>query len=166
MFANGCVAHGLNSYLKDICKSSSDLNDLLKDSAFLTKQLHYHTRLNEEFESIRKRFGKGCRSQIAVPTRFSSEFIAAESVSSNKSTMYHLLTENEELVNDSLGQKAPKFKEIIESTQFWAELRYVVKDLFSKPAEAIKLVEGHNIHIGIVYELCLDLKEHIQGLPL
>lgn len=122
MFANGCVAHGLNSYLKDICKSSSDLNDLLKDSAFLTKQLHYHTRLNEEFESIRKRFGIGCRLQTAVPTRFFSEFIAAESVLSNKSTMYHLLTENftenEELVNDSLGQKTRNLRKSLRALNF------------------------------------------------
>lgn len=40
-----------------------------------------------------------------------------------------------------------------------------MRDLFSKAAEAIYMIEGDNVHIGVVYDLFLDLKEHVQSVP-
>lgn len=165
VFANGCIAHGFNSFLQDIYKSSTTLQERLKDSYFLIKTVHNHTRLNETFQKIKKDHGIGARLQNPVPTRFSSEFISAESVLKNKSVFFYLVQEHEVLLKESLKPAMlTKFTEIINNSCFWMELRFIVKDLFAKPAEIIKMVEGDNVNIGMVYDVCLDMQEALRNI--
>lgn len=103
VFACGCIAHELNSYLSDICKSFDGIQETLHDSKFLIKQVNYHTRINEKFEKTRKRLSVARKLQSPVATRFATEFISGGSVLKNKSTFQTLLDENEELIRDCLS---------------------------------------------------------------
>lgn len=58
------------------------------------------------------------------------------------------------MIRDSY-EKAQKLKDSVEMLNFGR----------TKTAEANFMVKGDEVHIGVVYDIFLDLKEHLQSLP-
>lgn len=122
--------------------------------------MHNHTQLDETFEKIKNTHAIGAGFCNPVSTRLSSEYISAESVLKNKSMFFYLITEHEVLLAESLKPDVlTKFTEIVNNTTYWMDLRFLVKELFAKPAEIIKHVEEDDVNIGILYEVCLKMQE-------
>lgn len=83
----------------------------------------------------------------------------------NKATFFHLTCEYENLLNESLSNESrTKFESIVNNSQFWSDIRFIVRDLFAKPAEIIKIVEGDSVNIGCVYELFVQMNEYIDKI--
>lgn len=151
VFCNGCLAHGLNLFNKNIC-SLSDIIILFQKSNKIVRMINDHMRLFHIYkEEIAPLFGVTSGLTNVMETRFYTHYTHGLSVLKNKAALRHLVEDRSELLNEYSSDTVAAFKRIVNDTKFWDDLKFVVNCILQPAREAIGLFESDSVSIEVGY---------------
>lgn len=167
VFAQGCMSHGLNLLMKDLC-ALEEYRKLLELCISLVKSATNHQFVCAKVQELRKEFKVARKLSMPNETRFATKYRMAERVWENKTVLRALLEEHVDVIDDTRcrdSKEKEKFKTTIEDIGFWANLKTFITAL--KPVDtALTESEGAACYIEFIYPTFMNLLVHFKDINL
>lgn len=157
IFCYGCVAHGLNLLIGDICKLQSlgAIIDQAKDVAVYVRRHQVVSALLTQYQLSQK--GVTTRLQLPVVTRWGSNVACLRSLFDSKAALQSTFID-EHVVNDIPRQLRTR---VLDNDVFWPRIEKTLK--FLRPfAEAITTVESDEPRLSRVPAIFASLRQHMS----
>lgn len=160
--AYGCSAHCVNLLIKDLLNSSQS-SDTVKDAEKVIKFFKNHHIVKAKLDAKRKAKNVNKTLSMPVSTRWLSMHTSLSSLLRLKYCMIEVLDEDGEIIK----QIQPKANtaaviDLVKSTEFWTELKTVVKQI-DLPSKTINKLERDDEPLSSVYESFTKMFESFDG---
>lgn len=167
VFCNGCLAHGLNLFIKNVCELPA-IKELFANATVLVNTINNHSRIHSFYtENIRKHLNIESGLQSMVITRFYTHYTQGKSVLDNKVGLTRLVGEHMDLLSAVLSSKALEaFLSIVNSSSFWTNLRFVVEEVLLPARIAIGVFETNSANLEVGYSTYLELFHRYKAMPV
>lgn len=144
IFVLGCLAHGLNLFLKSLYKEMKPIEDIFKNTSTIVHTINDHTKLRAYYTTdVRPKFQIGTGLPFSVETRWYTTYTQGSSVLINKQGLQYLLDEEYEFLKTVLSREHLKdFEEIVNNASFWRDLKFVTEKIMAPAKAAIDKFEA------------------------
>lgn len=152
--------------MKSLVEKFSRIGEIFNDAKSVIKFIFSHDIVLAKFREQQQRASNQISLKLSEPTRFNSVYIMFNSLLVNKSVLVELFDSHEFEEATSHYTHYKQVKKVIESREFWVDMRFVSNELMKPVSEAIKLLEGDDAHVGLVYRQFNTLFTHFKTLRL
>lgn len=161
--ANGCGAHVMNLFIKDVMDISNHKN-VAANAAKIIKFVNNHHIVNAKFEKIKKELGITHKLTLPVATRWYSHYNSLNDLANAKYALIKLVDSEPVIAEISPKEKSKEVINLIKNNVFWDGVAKVTK-ILEYPSKIIGKFESDDSTINIVYHYFGELLNHFEDHP-
>lgn len=161
--ANGCSAHVMNLFIKDVMDIGAN-KQIASNASKIIKFINNHHMVNAKFEEIRRELSVNHKLTLPVATRWYSHFNSFNDLLNAKYALIKLVDSEASIGDISPRDKTKEVISLIKNNSFWDGLMNVTK-ILEYPSKIIGKFERDDSMLNLIYYYFGQLYKSFEDRP-